>query len=277
MTTRRTTPVGSAGTTPTPAAQPAGSEVTAPVAVNPAQGPGTAHGAAAPKGSVGDALAAFTTALGPLEDAVTPYLQTMTPVERKRRGRVSAVKQGMIPLLIRVLRDWPALAADLDPEVLSAALTAGTNAQALGQVLQSLLDRVQDTSRLSLDAVWLDVSQVYKAAGVRARKDTDLASRIAPVRAALRQGKAVAAAARVASTSQQRAANATARATLAQQRAEASRLAAAHTQAAHAARHPTVGTPVPAAVSQGPAVTTPADAGSNQGPAVNPQGPAPGR
>ncbi len=264
MTTRRTTLVGKPASTPTPAA-PAGSEVTAPVASNPVQGPGTALGAAAPASRLVAALGVFSAALGPLEDALTPYLQTMTVTERKRRGRVSALRQAAMPALAQVLRDWPALAPDCQPETIEVSLVVSTSIQRVADVLQSLMNRVQDTGRLNLEAGWGQASEVYKVAQVRARKDADLQARLVPVQSALRRGPRPATTAQKADTTSRKALAARRRAAKSQQQA-----AAAHRTAAFVD-----GSLQPSTVNpQGPSASAEAAA---QGPAVNPQGPASGR
>ncbi len=269
MTTRRTTLVGKPASTPTPAAPPAGSEVTAPVAGNPVQGPGTATVAAAPDLALEAALEAFSAGLGPLSDVLAPHLRM--PPAGQRIGTVRHGHEVAAPVVAHMVRQQPALAGVGDPDAIERGLSQLAATRNLAGVLRNLATAVEDTGRLGFDSGWQQARAVIVQATHLARRDKALRLALVPVRDVLSRGPQTLASTRAVNAAVQTAAAMQTRAARAQQRATVTARAHARVTQAHADRHPLVGTPVSAAVSQGPAVTTPADA-VNSG-----QGPAPGR
>ena len=241
---------------------PGGNEVSGPVPESPGPGPGAPDPSPPDPGVVAGA-STFREGFLALLTVFAQFLRT-PPKDFSRRGGPNARQVSVTALLVTLLRDYPTLAT-YGPE---AIVTTAANADAMDMVaalLQSLLARVQDTSRMLRADVWFQLHPVYVMAQHRARTDPSLADRLAPVKAALAQGKRTDTSAKAVADASHAAAKAQTRAVKAQQRAVAATQTHARITQAHAANQRVRGgNTTPVANPQGPSAS--AD--------VNPQGPS---
>ncbi len=284
MRTRVSHKPGPSTSTPSSTGTPVGKEVQGPVpadnaaaqAATPVAAPGALSVATPDPGAVA-AAKAFREALQAAWEAFSQHLRTLPPGTGRRGAKPSTRRLAATPLIVGLLREFPDLAPRSDPDVIDAEIADANAMQLVVLDLQAKSKLVADTVRLDRVDAWYLASAGYSAGLHLAKTDRAVMVKVAPIRDALKRGPRLDTAPLTTASATTVAAKAQTRAARAQLRVQAASQSHARAVQANAARHPVVGTPVPASVSQGPAVTTPADAASNQGPAVNPQGPAPGR
>src|SRR5581483_2450143 len=208
---------------------------------------------------------AFHEGFQSLRQAMLQALTVFPPPDKARKTSVSGQRMTATSMLSTLLRQHPAVAPLVSPDVLDAGLAAGAALRLVESDLKGFLPVVQGPARLAVADAWTDASSFYGLAKVLAKSDTNMAGQLAPVRNALKKGKLTVTAAATVDHAARKAAAAQQRADKAQQRALAATQSHARAVAAHAANHKVTGSSsTPVANPQGPAASA----------TVNPQGPS---